>query len=595
METPLVSQVQLAQSLSNAQILTYSVPQIAYAIRTLNSSSALSNIMKNNYQQYLSLLLQTYGFSKSGLASLTGQTEAQIDDLTIQEAHSLVFEALYLRYNIVEFLSKFNPAGVDKYVAINLPSFEWYRLVKAAIEKSFDQLSIAFSTNLTVGTGGISVVTLTDGTSSIQVQTCSAPSSFVTTVTCLASCLGTTVSEIYQRTMSGYQTLYQTSAVPLMNNKIVLETEKFEDLLARLGTTLGSIDSETVGETIQNRVGLTAEQLRCMYGWSSEFTSFLFGISWRNVSSFRLCGNFVSWPLHRIALALKYSTPSICDVNECVIHKDDCHSNADCRNTIGSFECTCQAGYTGNGKHCEDIIDCVLPPRQYPCDVRAICRDFPGSFICVCPPGLTLNADQRTCDGSSNPTLSSKINTGVIIGVVAAAVVVLIIVIVIVACFLYRKMMQLRDKEQNSGDVPNLAHEAENQATRTLPPVPYSGSAYEEPAEYAQLEDFGRVSNDENYQGLRRGSEQGGSRNSREDVGLGIENEVDYSESGGEELAEYTQLNSSKRVPIDSNYQGLNMHGEFGVLENSVIVLENVMDQRNTYGKQSCNTTTLTI
>ena len=312
METPLISQIQTVRGLNDAQISAYSIPQVASAIRTLNESGSLSLIMSNNYQQYLTLLLQTYGFSKSGLGLLTGRTVAQIDGLTIQQAHNLLFEALYLRYNIVEFLSKLTVAGVDNTVAINLPSFEWYRLVRAVIESSFDRLALAFSTNLTAGTGGISVVALGDGTSSIQIQSGSLSSTFVISESRLASCLGTTVSEVYQRSMSSYQTLYQSQAVDLMNKKIILETTNFSALLSQVGISFGSIASETVGQTIQNRVGLNEEQLRCLYGWSSEFTSFLFGISWANVSSFRLCVEYTSWPLHRIAVALLQSTPTVC-------------------------------------------------------------------------------------------------------------------------------------------------------------------------------------------------------------------------------------------------------------------------------------------
>ena len=40
------------------------------------------------------------------------------------------------------------------------------------------------------------------------------------------------------------------------------------------------------------------------------------------------------------------------DVNECHSSPSDCHVNAQCTNAIGSYRCTCNPGYTGNGKTC---------------------------------------------------------------------------------------------------------------------------------------------------------------------------------------------------------------------------------------------------
>jgi len=38
------------------------------------------------------------------------------------------------------------------------------------------------------------------------------------------------------------------------------------------------------------------------------------------------------------------------DADECLDGSDNCHpSLATCSNLPGSFECTCNAGYTGNG------------------------------------------------------------------------------------------------------------------------------------------------------------------------------------------------------------------------------------------------------
>ena len=41
------------------------------------------------------------------------------------------------------------------------------------------------------------------------------------------------------------------------------------------------------------------------------------------------------------------------DIVECAIGGDDCHHNATCTNTAGSFICTCNPGYTGNGRDCQ--------------------------------------------------------------------------------------------------------------------------------------------------------------------------------------------------------------------------------------------------
>ena len=40
------------------------------------------------------------------------------------------------------------------------------------------------------------------------------------------------------------------------------------------------------------------------------------------------------------------------DINECVEGTHLCDSNADCTNTIGSHNCTCIVGYSGNGYTC---------------------------------------------------------------------------------------------------------------------------------------------------------------------------------------------------------------------------------------------------
>ena len=40
------------------------------------------------------------------------------------------------------------------------------------------------------------------------------------------------------------------------------------------------------------------------------------------------------------------------DIHECLAKLDNCHDKANCTNTDGSFTCTCNAGYTGDGVNC---------------------------------------------------------------------------------------------------------------------------------------------------------------------------------------------------------------------------------------------------
>ncbi|KAJ8038778.1 IgGFc-binding protein [Holothuria leucospilota] len=85
------------------------------------------------------------------------------------------------------------------------------------------------------------------------------------------------------------------------------------------------------------------------------------------------------------------------DIDECVLQTDDCSDQADCSNTPGSYNCTCQDGYfdvNGDGRVCQDIDECVSVPPV--CDSRAECTNTNGSFICTCNTGF--EGDGRTCE-----------------------------------------------------------------------------------------------------------------------------------------------------------------------------------------------------
>ena len=56
--------------------------------------------------------------------------------------------------------------------------------------------------------------------------------------------------------------------------------------------------------------------------------------------------------VHRMSLLLVFTLLIVSDVNECEIGSDNCDENAECTDTIGSFNCSCKFGYSGNGTFC---------------------------------------------------------------------------------------------------------------------------------------------------------------------------------------------------------------------------------------------------
>ncbi|XP_064416366.1 adhesion G protein-coupled receptor E1-like [Latimeria chalumnae] len=95
------------------------------------------------------------------------------------------------------------------------------------------------------------------------------------------------------------------------------------------------------------------------------------------------------------------------DIDECSLNSTICGKNASCTNTEGSYNCTCDPGYTrfANKTQCEDDDECSNPQT---CPPYSSCINTEGSYICKCNPGYRkLNADLQnvecagphSCDG----------------------------------------------------------------------------------------------------------------------------------------------------------------------------------------------------
>ncbi|XP_028410753.1 uncharacterized protein LOC114533436 isoform X5 [Dendronephthya gigantea] len=106
------------------------------------------------------------------------------------------------------------------------------------------------------------------------------------------------------------------------------------------------------------------------------------------------------------------------DIDECKMGRDTCNAQASCVNTNGSFSCSCNIGYNGNGKLCSDINECFLKP-DICVNPNATCLNTPGSYVCSCPIGYTGDGtfciDINECDTGThncdNPFRATCINT----------------------------------------------------------------------------------------------------------------------------------------------------------------------------------------
>ena len=101
------------------------------------------------------------------------------------------------------------------------------------------------------------------------------------------------------------------------------------------------------------------------------------------------------------------------DIDECVTGQNNCHEDAFCTNTDGSFTCTCLPGYTGIGTHCigmrteiflpmwhkmiaaplflVDIDECSGGTHDCHMPSNATCTNTAGSFFCNCTDGFEGN------------------------------------------------------------------------------------------------------------------------------------------------------------------------------------------------------------
>ena len=98
----------------------------------------------------------------------------------------------------------------------------------------------------------------------------------------------------------------------------------------------------------------------------------------------------------------QYNTTSGVWIDKLTWPIQPCDGNATCGNSVGSYTCTCNTGYTGSGVTCSDVNECLTANGG--CAATATCTNTAGSNTCACNAGFT--GDGKTCTDVNECTLA---------------------------------------------------------------------------------------------------------------------------------------------------------------------------------------------
>ena len=102
------------------------------------------------------------------------------------------------------------------------------------------------------------------------------------------------------------------------------------------------------------------------------------------------------------------------DTDECATGASACDAHATCANTPGSYDCTCDEGFEGDGFDCAQTDACVT--NNGGCAQQ--CTSVNQLAVCGCYPGFALAADGVACD-NRGPALLYNVELGLYLDIAA--------------------------------------------------------------------------------------------------------------------------------------------------------------------------------